>query len=465
MAEQKRVKSLSKTTQLLLLAGEGQLADFKRAPDGISAEDLVAFANAAGGGTILAGVGEKSVDGAQVGVVLGCDVSDSMIVQILNKAISCLPPVSVDIIIENLSDRPILRISIHSSPTKPHCTPKGLYCRRDGARNRALHPGELLDIFLETEAKVFAERFETAAASISEELESLEESLSATIRNMSNDLGWAQSNLDDTSSTIDTVLAYAKRVDDETQDIARRLRTMFRQDDRKDPIRDRELKKLTQKLVGLISEDRDLVEAVLAKGELSYELRGKAARELTVEDGKEALAEASRIVRDQEDLKNYKIWLGNPADISPKRLDAVASALGDTGNPAKLRRDMASSFRLGYCHYKGSIVAVAGLRKPRAAARAKLFEQLEASADPKAIKIQLDWVHLDLKHRGKGRLTKLFSKLRAVVKGQPLFAVVRRNDELAREMLEHLKFEPAETRAGTSASAEDGDMLYLLSEA
>ena len=185
MAEQKRLKSLSIVSRQFLALGEGQLVDFKRAPDGISADDLVAFANAAEGGAILAGVGEQIVGGAQVGLIRGCDVSDNTILQILNKAISCLPPISIDIIIENLNEKPILRVSVPSSPTKPHCTPKGVYSRRDGARNRALHPGELLKIFLETEAQVFTARFESAANRISEELGNLEASLSGTIRSMS----------------------------------------------------------------------------------------------------------------------------------------------------------------------------------------------------------------------------------------------------------------------------------------
>jgi predicted HTH transcriptional regulator len=140
MSEQKRLKTLSAVTRQFLVAGEGQLVDFKRSSDGISAEDLVAFANAAEGGTILAGVGEQTVAGAQVGVILGCDVSDNAVLQLLNKAISCLPPVSIDIVIENLNDKPILRVTVSPSKTRPHCTPKGVYCRRDGARNRALHP-------------------------------------------------------------------------------------------------------------------------------------------------------------------------------------------------------------------------------------------------------------------------------------------------------------------------------------
>ncbi|MGR4889388.1 helix-turn-helix domain-containing protein [Sphingopyxis sp. LARHCG72] len=465
MADQKRLKTLSVISRQFLASGEGQLVDFKRAPDGISAEDLVSFANAAEGGTILAGVGEQSVAGAQVGVVLGCDIGDSMMLQILNKAISCLPPVSVDIIIENLNDKPILRISVPSSSTKPHCTPKGIYCRRDGSRNRALHPGELLEIFLESEARVFAERFETAAASISEELESLEDSLSATIRSMSNELGWAQSNLDDTSSTIDTILAYTKRVDDETIDIGDRLRAIFRQDTREDPVRDRELKKLTENLIEQISEDKDILKAVLAKQKLSYTMRGKPARELTVEDGQAALAEASRIICDREDRKNYKAKWVAPADCSPEMLDAIAAAVAGDHDPARIRKELAGAFRVGYSIYRGKVVAVAGLGKPRAAWRARLFKRMGASADPKAFRVRVDWLYLHKDHRRKGQLTRLFTKLRTLVKGQSLFAVTRREDELAHELLTHLKFKPASLSGAAAESAEASEILYVLTGA
>ena len=37
-------------------------------------------------------VGEQTLDDAQVGLVIGCDVGDNAILQLLNKAISCLPP-------------------------------------------------------------------------------------------------------------------------------------------------------------------------------------------------------------------------------------------------------------------------------------------------------------------------------------------------------------------------------------
>lgn len=304
MGEQKRLKSLSAITRNLIASGEGQLVDFKRAPDGISAEDLVAFANAPEGGTILAGIEEQIIDGMQTGRVIGCDVSDNTILQILNKAIGCFPPVSVDIVLENLNEKPILRISIPASTTKPHCTPKGLYCRRDGSRNRALHPSELLKIFLDTEEQMFATRFKAAADHISESIESLSDSLSETIEEMATQLGWAESNLDDTSNTLGMILSYTKRLSDETDDIATRLRAIFRQDKREDPVRDRELKELTQQLIDQITENKELLSGVLDGKGLSYKLVGKKAAELTEKDGEIALINAVKTIRNRGDTKD-----------------------------------------------------------------------------------------------------------------------------------------------------------------
>jgi hypothetical protein len=86
MGVKKHSKTLSAHSRDLLAAGEGQRSDFKRSPHGISAEDLVSFANSAEGGDILAGVDEHSVNGAQIGVVMGCDVSDGAVLQIRHRS-------------------------------------------------------------------------------------------------------------------------------------------------------------------------------------------------------------------------------------------------------------------------------------------------------------------------------------------------------------------------------------------
>lgn len=75
---------------------------------------------------------------------------------------------------------------------------------------------------------------------------------------MSDQLGWAESNLDDTACTIDTVLAYAKLIKNETDDTSSRLRALFRQDTREDPIRERERTKLAESLVEQISKSKKL---------------------------------------------------------------------------------------------------------------------------------------------------------------------------------------------------------------
>ena len=126
-------------TSTFLREGESERCDFKRSPEGISGDDLVAFANTEIGGSILVGVSEiASSGGAQTGLVVGCDVSDATILQIANKALACLPPVAIKVHIESVNELSFLRVDVPSSSTKPHCTPKGVYCRRDGSRNRAI---------------------------------------------------------------------------------------------------------------------------------------------------------------------------------------------------------------------------------------------------------------------------------------------------------------------------------------
>lgn len=467
MTDPRRLKSLSDTTRRYLAAGEGQRVDFKRGPDGISADDLVSFANSAEGGTILAGVDEKTADGTQVGVVRGCDVGDNAILQLLNKAISCLPPVSVDIAIENLSDKPILRISIPSSPTKPHCTPKGVYCRREGSRNRALHPTELLSIFLENEARVFAERFESAADHITQEIGNLEESLAGTIRSMSDQLGWADSNISDTASTIDDVLAYTKRMNAQTNDIATRMRTLFRQDSRDDPVRNREMDDLIEAFVEQIWEDRKLLKGVIAGQPFQFTLKGKYARELSEDEGRAAFAEASRIVRERYLSTIYTTRVSAPADCPPEIIKEVAGLLVEVGEPASigsLETKLRRCFLIGFTTYKETVVAVAALKKPKAAARAAVFERDGASADHIRFKLQLDWMAIHPDHHGKGQLSRLVEELLGSIEGKPVFALIERRHSIVHDLLLRASFHPATPDPGDTVT--DGDArLYLRDEA
>jgi hypothetical protein len=58
------MKTLSALTRRLFAEGESNAADFKRTPDGVSADDLVSFANSATGGQILIGLPIRSANTA-----------------------------------------------------------------------------------------------------------------------------------------------------------------------------------------------------------------------------------------------------------------------------------------------------------------------------------------------------------------------------------------------------------------
>lgn len=292
MASQSKSQGLSKVTKAALLSGESETVDFKRTAESITTEDLVAFANRSGG-TIYAGVEELSdSQGVQRGVAIGCDVSDSAKLQVLNKAVSCIPPVAVELHIENLAASPIIRVVIPASASKPHCTTKGIYCRRDGVRNRPLHPTELLKIYLDQEASAFAERFESTADRVTANLEQLEQTLSESIDSMGSQLGWAEYKLGDTESTIDTILGRVVLTEKAVADVETRLRALFRQDDREDPVRDQVRADFVKSIVDQLLNDKALLKRAAEGASLQISAQGKAAAELNEQEIKSAFHDA-----------------------------------------------------------------------------------------------------------------------------------------------------------------------------
>ena len=129
--KQLEYKNISNKTKELLDQQENLNVDFKRSLEGLDTTDLIAFANSDSGGSILIGIDEdEHNNGKQKGIIVGCPIDDSERLRILNKAEECVPPVDLDIIIENLEDKPFFRIDIPSGVNKPYCTKKGTYMIR-----------------------------------------------------------------------------------------------------------------------------------------------------------------------------------------------------------------------------------------------------------------------------------------------------------------------------------------------
>ncbi len=178
-------RGLSNRARQLISRPEGLDVDYKRALSGLDATDLIAFANSTHGGSLLIGVDEtQSGNGVQKGVVVGCPVDDGERLKIINKAEECVPPVELEIFIENSAHHPFFRIEIPPSRLKPHCTKKGTYMIRGDGRNIALLPDRLLMIFLQTEGEEFLKRFKESTRGMEKHLDQIRQRLENELENL-----------------------------------------------------------------------------------------------------------------------------------------------------------------------------------------------------------------------------------------------------------------------------------------
>ena len=200
---QREYRGLSRRTQQLLNMAEGPLVDFKREVSGVKSRDLVAFANSTHGGTILIGVDEHtSSDGVQRGCVVGCAVDDNARLVLVNKATDCYPTIEIEIYVENLAAKPMLRVEIPSGLYKPYCTQYGDYAIRGDGRNRALLPDELLAIFMERESEQFLARFQDALSRLEQQLVHVRHLLSSGMLDVSEHISELDTQLNRTTSRL-----------------------------------------------------------------------------------------------------------------------------------------------------------------------------------------------------------------------------------------------------------------------
>ena len=463
MANRKRPAEISDRTLALLGEGESERCDFKRVPEGISGDDLVSFANTEAGGCILVGVDEvANSGGVQTGSVVGCDVSDAAVLQVVNKALACLPPIAIKVHIENVGKLPFLRVDVPSSSTKPHCTPKGVYCRRDGSRNRAIHPSELLKIFLENESRVFAERFESAANRITIDLANLEESLEESIQSMGDQLGWADSKLGETSGTLDSILAYSQRINTEISDLKERLRALFRQDKRQDPIHDRERKKLTDEIVNQLLKDKNLRAGIRTGKSISISANGKAAEELTQDDLRQIFQEAVRVVEDRLEREKYSIEVKKPLDCAEGEVRDFAKLVEEGGEVAHgVERRLKTAISLGLVRYEKELIGTAAVKSPIPRYRDSVFRKAKAAVEPGDFALELGWIFLARDHRSKGQMRPLIETLLKANQGFGIFATTRVSNEKMQRILTHQGFVRHGDHYASDQNTDDAIILFI----
>lgn len=275
--------------QRLLAHGEREDVDFKRDPSGVSADDLVAFANSGKRGIILIGVSEATdSSGRQIGVPCGCPMDDGTKLLLTNKAQSCHPPVRIEMeaIRDSASSNGLLALHIPASEARPHCTPKGAYLTRHGTRNVPVLPQQLLAIFLENESNLFASRFTDATEEMSEhlgatlgEVQALKTDVSSRIEQISSQMMLSDMTLDDTESLLRTLIRETKDLEQRVGDAGSRMRQLIEDTGKEDRVRSRKRREFTELIKAGLREEIDSLESARSVSSFNFSVPNTYAYE------------------------------------------------------------------------------------------------------------------------------------------------------------------------------------------
>jgi hypothetical protein len=227
----------------------------------------------------------------QRGESIGHAIDDDVKLQIMGKALSCSPPIQLEIYIENLGYLPFFRVEIPSGRQKPYSTPNGTYKIRENGRNGPLLPEALLSLFLDKEGEEFRKRFSGATGNLevrmSEALElvsRLEHVISRKIEDIASTIGWAEDKAGDAANTIETVLGHVTRLASETKKHGQRIKSLILKTGADDPVKKKLESEVIDALVEQLKKNPTAIQKIREGQSLSMELNGDAVEELDVND-------------------------------------------------------------------------------------------------------------------------------------------------------------------------------------
>lgn len=289
-------KKISKRTLGWLAAGEGKKIEYKRHIDGLTIDDLIAFANSDAGGVILIGVDEDKVEaGKTVGIVVGCDVSDSARLKVHNLAAECVPPIQMKMTTEWEGEKPILIVNVPSSIFRPHSSRGGIYKVRGDGRNLPLLPSQLLAIFVEREEEMFREKFQKASEEleegmghiqqrmdqVSDGVGNLEVAIERKLTSIIDNIWGAEMEAEEASNRVSALAGLLSEANRGVGFNRDRLKAIIDSSDINDPVKTAVAKALKEKIETRFKSDKKLSEKIARAGNLSLNLTPDERRELS----------------------------------------------------------------------------------------------------------------------------------------------------------------------------------------
>lgn len=146
---------------------------------------------------------------------------------------------------------------------------------------------------------------------------------------MANQLGWADSQLGDTESMISSVYSTVRHISEQSKDTSKRLKALFKQDSREDPVKEAAKKELIEALAKEFLQKPELVSSCRKGGKLQVKASGKAASELDQSDIENAVNEAINLV-----LKSSK------DELNRRKSEVAAKTKANHKKPATKRRKL-----------------------------------------------------------------------------------------------------------------------------
>ncbi len=299
---QTEFKGITKRTKKILAQDKSKIAAYKQEVKGLDAEDLVAFANSESGGVLFIGVSEPKKKNRRRTSV-GCEVSDTTKLEIMGKALSCSPPIQIEIFIENLSAKPFYRVEIPSGGNKPYCTQSGTYVIRGEAENNPLHPAQLLKMFLEREDNEFQDRFARATGDLESHMQSiqtlvktLEREIKSKIEGIAAAVDGAEDGSGNTKSIVENIESSVITGNKEVEKLQDRLKALLLNTQTPDPVAEKVKAELEKQIIEELSHNEELLKNILSGD--SVHLSGGSLEELTKDDIGQVLNNALKKIRE-----------------------------------------------------------------------------------------------------------------------------------------------------------------------
>lgn len=277
---------------------------------------------------------------------------------------------------------------------------------------------------------------------------------------MGDTLGWAESSLGDTESTLSTILALVRRTDKDTQDISARLRALFRQDGRDDPVREKTINVFRDKLVEQLSKNPALLKAATSGASIQVTLTGNEIEDIAKSELNRILTEAITEAEKKMELAKYSVEIKSASKSTKQELDRFAELVSEGGEVAPgVRQRLKSAAKLGFIIYEGAIVGTAALKNPNPARSKNVFEAAGNELNSEGFPLELGWIFLQPIHRHKGQMRLLTKLLVDSTANLGIYAATRIKNEAMQGVLNQNGF--IQTGANFPSKQNPGEELAL----